>query len=223
MMPIILMSAIMLIATVVCYINVIKKRNEYIDRIDLRIDLFFILYILLCILQSSLTIRVELRFLLSSFMGLFIYLCHMVNVSSKDTILPYYNVKKTSPRIKFIMLITFSIFFICKVISCIYFKSVSENIFIINEQKVINGFYDATMGSYDVETLKSKNILITSNNYKTFIDEEYTHFFDQFDRKISDRVIIEISSDPERLLEALTNDDIILYEAPNYKFEEFKK
>ena len=96
--------------------------------------------------------------------------------------------------------------------------------FLVNEQKVINGFYDATVSKYGVDVIKKKNILITSDNYKTFINEEYTHFFDQFDRKISDRVIIQICTDTDRLYEALSNDDdIILNEGLDYRFEEHKK
>ena len=225
MIVLIILSALAVITTIVCYIIYsIKNKNNIFYKIDIRIDILFILYIFLCILQSSLTIRVELRFILSSFIGFFMYVSHMLMIVLREPIIPYYDMKKNLPRLTYIMLICFILFLASRISTSIYYKKCNEKIFLVNEQKVINGFYDATVSKYGVDVIKKKNILITSDNYKTFIDEEYTHFFDQFDRKISDRVIIQICTDTERLFYALSNDDdIILNEGLDYKFNEHIK
>ena len=141
MLVLIILSAIAVIITIVCYIIYsIKNKNNIFYKIDIRIDILFILYIFLCILQSSLTIRVELRFILSSFIGFFMYVSHMLMIVLREPVIPYYDMKKNLPRLTYIMLICFILFLASRISTSIYYKKCNEKIFFSKRTKSYKWF-----------------------------------------------------------------------------------
>ena len=229
---IIYFSILMLLFIIILYIikKILNKKHKsyfsyyYSDEAKLflnpYVDLFFILYILLCIVQSSLTIRVELRWLLSSFMGLMFYLTYMINY-----LLFNININLKNKSFFYIATVCFILFFISRTYINTYYKKYVNKIFIFTEQYVINSFYDVTVGTYGLDKIKNDmNIVIYRDFFDVLSKEEDYHFFDQFDRKLSKRKIIERKVDDYRLFYALQNEnDIILVEGPDLKYKIFEK
>ena len=213
--------AIILVFIITCLYIYSKNNNNNSGKADntyhIRyIDLFFILYIFLCILQSSLTIRVELRWLLASFVGLIIYLAYMIMYISTGF---SFNTKYIN--VKYICFSIFLLFFITRIgINC-YFKHNSEKLFIINEQLVVNSLYENTVEKYGIDNIKNKSVYITTDYYRTLKPEELIHFFDQYDRKLNDEQIIYLGTDFEHI-EDKPNEkyDIVLNEVGNWKYTE---
>ena len=209
---VIIISALVLLSIIAFYIYRKKKGSDNSNDKDYY-DLLFILYIFLAILESSLTIRVELRFLYARFMCLMIYVAYMLTYMFRDLYV----------KTNFAVVALYTLFFATRMFMSFYFKEKSISIYVVNEQKVVNSLYEATVEKYGVENIKKKTILMTSNVYRTIIGEEMTHFFDQFDRKISDRQIIYFVDDLDRIQEAMKNDDeMILVESENFKYQEVK-
>ena len=203
-------SLTLLLGIIVAYIasKITNEKNETTQ--SNYIDLFYILYIFLCILQSSLTIRVELRWLLASFVGLMFYITHMMS----------YILKNSSMKIlKLVAVIFFISFVVSRAYLCIFFRDNNKKIFIINEQDIINNFYDVTVGNHDIDEIKSSKILITSDIYQTIIGEEKYHFFDQFDHKISENQIIYIYDGKDKNIN-IFDYDIIIAETGDLNYKE---
>ena len=204
---IIILSIIFMIILILLYIfirlsfNNSKQQGETFKIKN--IDLLFITYIVLCILQSSLTIRVELRWLLASFIGLMFYLTYILSYIIDNN--------ESKKLIKYFSIIIFIIFFVIRSYLCFYFRDNSFNIFIINEQTVVNNLYSATIEKYGIDKIKNSKILITSNRHNTLIEEEKVHFFDQFDHKLNENQIIYINENTNENVD-YSNYDIILDE-----------
>ena len=113
--------------------------------------------------------------------------------------------------IKYFSIIIFIIFFVIRSYLCFYFRDNSFNIFIINEQTVVNNLYSATIEKYGIDKIKNSKILITSNRHNTLIEEEKVHFFDQFDHKLNENQIIYINENTNENVD-YSNYDIILDE-----------
>ena len=185
--------------------NVSDAYNKYVDR-------YFIIYIFLCILQSSLTIRVEMRWLYASFMALVMYMSYIVSKA--------YNVEisenaKINLLYKYSLVSLFLAFFIGRMLVNSYYKRFDELIFIINEQKVVNNLYKNTVGKYGIDKIRNMNVYITSDNYKIISSYERWYFFDQYDGKISDREMIKIESDSDKIIDAINDENSIVLEEDN--------
>ena len=216
MQNIIIISAILMFILILLYIvtkishrkTEKKSYNEHKN-----VDILFVLYIILCILQSSLTIRVELRWLLASFICLMFYISHMLSYIIDN--------EKCHKIVKVFSITIFTLYLIIRVYMCIYFRDNNMNIFIINEQKVVNSLYEKTVEKYGIEKIKNLKILITSNMYRTLIEEEKTHFFDQYDRKLSDNQIIYVNDTNDENIN-FDDYDIVLAENGYLEYEEVK-
>ena len=180
------------------------------------IDLLFLLYIFLCILQSSLTIRVELRWLLASFVGLMFYLSYMIMY-----IFEKFAHKQELTFRKYVVASMFIIFFVLRLIMNDYFNKNFEKLFIINEQKVVNSLYENTVEKYGIDDIKNKSIYITTDYYRALKPEELTHFFDQYDRKLNDRQVIYLGFVLEQIEDNPKEKyDIVLNEVGNWRYAE---
>lgn len=176
------------------------------------IDRYFIIYIFLCILQSSLTIRVEMRWLYASFMALVIYMSYIVSRAFDEE--SFKNVRLNS-LYKYILFSLFLAFFVSRVAVNSYYKKSDEMIFIINEQKVVNSLYKNTVGKYGIDKIRNMNVYITSDNYKIISPYERWYFFDQYDEKISDREMIKIETDADLIREAIKDENSIVLAETN--------
>ena len=194
------------------YVRLLNKNLNQQSKIVIykNIDILFIIYIILCILQSSLTIRVELRWLLASFVCLLFYLTYILSY--------IIDFKECKEIIKLFSIFIFIAIFVIRSYMCFYFRNNSIYIFIINEQNVVNNLYSATVEKYGIDKIKNSKILITSNRHNTLIEEEKTHFFDQFDHNLSEKQIIYIDDTIDKNIN--DNYDIILDEVDFLDFSE---
>ena len=170
------------------------------------LDFYFILYIFLCILQSSLTIRVELRWLYASFMGLVIYMGLIVKefLTNKTGIVKIF---------KYLLCLIFMTFAVSRFFVCRLYKENDIYIFIINEQRAINSLVKCTVEKYGIEEIRNKKIYITSNNYNIISNYERYHFFDQFDKQITEKEMIVFTEGiTEEIIKNKDNNIIVLDE-----------
>lgn len=77
---------------------------------------------------------------------------------------------------KQMIICTFVLFFISRIIMNDYFKKNIEKLFIINEQMVVNSLYENTVEKYGIDDIKNKTIYITTDYYRALKPEELTHF-----------------------------------------------
>ena len=178
------------------------------------LDFYFLLYIFLCILQSSLTIRVEIRWLYASFMGLLIYMGLLL----KEFLLNKTGVVKI---FKYILCLVFMIFISSRFLVNKLYKENDIFIFIVNEQRAVNSLMKYTVEKYGIEELRNKTIYITANNYKTISNYERYHIFDPFDKKITDKeMIIFTEGLTEEIIKNKDNNIIVLDESGIMEYSE---
>lgn len=190
-----------------------KDKLPYIGR-------FFFLYIFLCILQSSLTIRVEMRWVYASFVALAIYISYISSVAITNAEIvflePASALQSEDKNVKYgtILAFLFVIFFIVRFMTFDYYKKYNNNIFIVNEQYLVNSLAELTVEKYGIDKIRKMKIYVTSDNYKVISEKERWHFFDQFDRKTSNKEMIMVNENPDVWLEALQDkNSIVLYES----------
>ena len=212
----IVLSAVSIVAILVINFatKTVKKYGE--NNNKNHINVYILLYIFLCILQSSLTIRVELRWLYASFMALFIYLAYTLNL--------IINIKNANKNmLKRLTLFIFIVFYASRMWLNRYYKKYDNYIFLINEQKPINTLALESVYKYGIEKIRDMTIIMPSENFNIISDYEKIHFFDPFDGKFSDRDMIVIDSDADRINAALSNEnEIVIVEDLNYQYKEIK-
>ena len=190
-----------------------KNKLPYIGR-------FFLLYIFLCILQSCLTIRVEMRWVYASFTALAIYISYISGLAIKsaesvpvDSASAQQNDNK-NVRYGTVLAFLFVIFFIVRFMTFDYYKKYSNNIFIVNEQYLVNSLTELTVEKYGIDKIRKMKIYVTSDNYKVISEKERWYFFDQFDKKTSNREMIMVNDNPDVWLKAIKDkNSIVLYES----------
>ena len=198
------------------FIKRIVSRNTY--KLSFKhIDFYFILYIFLCILQSSLTIRVEMRWLYASFMGLLIYM---------GLILKEFLINKTGvvKIFKYVLCLVFLTFIASRFMVNKLYKDNDIYIFIVNEQRAMNSLVKNTVDKYGIEELRKKTIYITSNNYNIISNYERYHFFDPFDKQITDKeMIIFTDGITDEIIRNKDNNIIVLDEGGIMEYVESEK
>lgn len=173
-----------------------KKHASYVERMCNVRDLLILSFIMLCIAASSVTIRIEMRFIYVSFVGAIIFLAHI----STSIIMIKSVIKKSSYEentrkkeiIKIMINKIFSIFtlisliivliVLCRVPIELVYRENYDKIFCMVDQKRMNSLYDNTIGTYGVEDiLRDKKIYIVKNYYGL------TNFYAEYFFKIYDK------------------------------------
>ena len=133
---------------------------------NFKIFILFITFIGLCIICSSTTIRVEMRWIYVSYTAFLIMFFHMISV-----LLEYHpvNLKKT---------VLFSIYLISVLITEQFYRSHYTNIYYWELKDFSREIYDVTIGKYGTE-LEGKNIIIVGDFWKNAKREsvEWKKFF----------------------------------------------
>ena len=169
-------SILVIIVTFIYYfINKIRSDKNFV------MDLLFLSFIAVCIGSSSVTIRVELRFVYVSFVGALLYLSYMTAYLSNE-----YTNKKTKKLfnkkynvIPFLLLV---LFFITRLPVEMEYRRHYDKIYCYIDMKRMNSLYDNTIGKYGVDdTLHNKKIWVQNNFYGM------TNFYAEYFFKIYDK------------------------------------
>ena len=161
------------------------------------IDLIFILFILFCILSSSITIRLEMRWIYISYVFFLIYIFYIVNTIYKNH--------------KFLLFFLAS-FFLLRLSIDINYRSYYKNIFFYNDLIATNSLAEETIYKYGEGVLNSKKIYIT-NFYFKLSGRWYRHFFEPFTGKKNEDVVLNEVENIEEIFELSKNkNNIVLVE-----------
>lgn len=167
---------------------VVCRKNSRIDRRFIGINLLFIAFIGLCIGSSSITVRLEMRWIYVSYTAALLYLGFMdgelhdiaehkqLYQREGETTL----IRNLAPVVVF--LVMFSVFFVTKLPVEKYYRSKLSNVYFWTDLDRMNSLADQTIGTYGREMLGKRQVYIFYNHYKmTNFYAEY--FYKPFDPK----------------------------------------
>ena len=175
-----------------------KKCRNY-----LASDLIFLTFIAMCIGASSVTIRIEMRFIYVSFTVAIIYLSYMCSY-----IFEIINNK----IIKFLFVLIMLIIVLFRIPIEMEYRSNYDKLYCFVDMKKANSIYDCTIGKYGLDDiLKNKKIYIIKNYYD--INEFYAEYLLKiYDKKNVGNKIIIVDSIGDIPIEDIKYDTIVLYE-----------
>ena len=141
------LSLIMILAMLVLYVSEIKKQVS--DSGILVQNLLFVSFIALCIGCSSITVRLEIRWVYVSYTAALLYVCYMFGKLRKGTV-PF--------------ALVFFLYCCLMVPVEQYYRSYFSNIFFFQELERVNSLADETIGKYK-DFLGVRNTYIFYNRY----------------------------------------------------------
>ena len=197
-------SILVIFVIIVTYIYRRIKCSDNKNR--LAADVLFLTFIAMCIGASSVTIRVEMRFMYVSFIASVLYLAYMCQFISRSLKID---------RIKIVPLALFVIVFLSRVPIELRYRSFYNNIHCIVDLNRMNSLYDLTIGRYGVdEILHNKKIYILNKVYgmTNFYAEYFYKIYDKTNIGNKINLINEITEIPES---DLNENTIIIFE--NYE------
>ena len=194
-----LISIVLIFAFIICYII---ARFKYKSKRNLIAgDLIFLSFIAMCIGASSVTIRVELRFVYVSFTLAILYLGYMYGFIINNI--------KTNRNIYMIMIL--AIFLFRLPVELVY-RTYFPKIHCYVDLSRVNSIYDNTIGAYGVdEVLHNKKIYIV-NKYFGMTDFYAEYFFKIYDKDNVGNKILLVNDISEIPINEIDDDTIILYE-----------
>ena len=233
-------SMIIVIITFIFYIiKKIKNDKNFI------MDLLLLSFIAVCIGASSVTIRVELRFVYVSFVGALLYLSYIIaylsdayensdksiNIkilsrrSNKNNINKKYDNKIRKNificNVKLLPLLLALLFFITRLPIELEYRKHYDKIYCYVDMKRMNSLYDNTIGKYGVDdTLHNKKIWVQNNFYgMTKFYSEY--FFKIYDKENIGNTINLYNVITEVDLSDPINTIVLEEDFPNNEYKEY--
>ena len=185
-----------------------KKNNNYIKTIleHFYFELISISFIIINIVSSSITIRLEMRWVLVSFVVFMIYFSYMINnILNINCKLRLFN--------KCIIYIILILFLLLKTKYELYYRTFYDNIYFIHDLKLTNKIADETIYKYGLDEMKNKRVYILSNLYQLSGKIEY-YFYEPYYEEINTEDIHYITF-LENGLDVNNEEDVKLFTDPN--------
>lgn len=162
------------------YLRNAERQGKLKQKYFIADNLLFILFIALCIGCSSVTIRVEMRWVYVSYAASLLYLSYMIGQSCSDRngrILGGIGRKRGRCLFLLMLCYVFLMLFIEK-----YYRSYYPNIYFWENQDRMNSLADETVGKYGTENVLGKQVYILGNSYE--MSDFYAEtFFKVYDPK----------------------------------------
>ena len=170
-------------------------------------DLIFLSFIAVCIGASSVTIRVELRFVYVSFTATLIYLSYMYGF-----IVSNINVKV----FKFVPALVILLIVLTRVPIELVYRTYYPKIHCFVDLARVNSLYDITIGKYGVDDILHKKKIYIINKYYGMTNFYAEYFYKIYDKDNVGNKIILVDDASNIPSEEFTNKDtIIIYEDLN--------
>ena len=197
-----IVSIVLILAVILWYIIIRimnKQKMKYVAA-----DLLFLSFIAVCIGASSVTIRVELRFIYVSFTAAMLYLLYMCSFIVS---------KLKSKKLRILTILLVALAFVTRIPIELSYRKYFPKIHCIVDMIRVNSIYDNTIGKYGVDDIV--------NNKKIYVINKYyglTNFYAESILKIYDindvgKPMIMVSDLSEIPQEDIGNSNvIILYE-----------
>lgn len=198
----------------ICFILVIflvyllkKLKNK---DFNFKNDLLILSYIAICIGSSSVTVRVELRFVYSGYTGALIYLGYILGyLSHPDAFLGTKNPVdyKVLKKINIIPMLLITLVFLTRLPVELEYRNNFNKIYCYVDQARMNSLYDLTIGKYGTDEILHNKKIYVQNNYFGMTKFYAEYFFKIYDEKDIGNEIILFNDISEV---DLKNDNIIV-------------
>lgn len=205
----VLMSIIIIAVVIIVYVYCRCKHKS--KRNSLAGDLIFLSFIAMCIGSSSVTIRVEMRFIYVSFTAAVIYLAYMCGFICNSIELR---------KLKFVPIVLLILVFITRVPIELRYRTYFPKIHCFVDLNRVNSIYDNTIGKYGVDEILNKKKVYIIEKYYGMTDFYSEYFFKIYDKKNIGNRIILVSDISEIPIEDINSDTIILFE--NYENNDYQ-
>lgn len=181
-------------------------KNKYENWNKIKVLLLFLSFIGINIISTSVTIRVELRWMYTPYVGMILML---IFICSK--MISY---KKISSGILLI-------YIVFTVVFNIHSRQYFNNLYFWSTITFAESLYDETIGKYGDQIWDKPIVLLKSENQLPFIDEAYLKtIFSQFGESKADSMDIKVFEEFDKVPEELLNDiDIILLQSDAEMFK----
>ena len=204
------MVSIALIAIAIIIYICFRIRAKYKNN-SLAADLIFLTFIAMCIGSSSVTIRVEMRFIYVSFTAAIIYLAYMCG---------YIRQSIDNRIVKCIPIILLVLIFATRLPIELRYRQYFYNIHCYVDLKRVNSIYDNTIGKYGIDDVLHKKKIYIINNIYGMTDFYSEYFFKIYDKENIGNKIILVNDISEIPQSDINENTIILYE--NYENNDYK-
>lgn len=169
-------------------------------------DLIFLSFIAVCIGASSVTIRVEMRFVYVSFTASIIYLTYMYG---------YIRNSVNIGRVRLIACFMLILVFLTRVPIELKYRQYFNKIHCYVDLNRVNSIYDNTIGKYGLDDILNKKKIYIIEKYYGMTNFYAEYFFKIYDKNDVGKQIILVSDISEIPESDIGPDTIILYE--NYE------
>ena len=219
MILLVMIGAVLCVLMTVLYFSVCRQ-NFRMDRRFWGINLLFIMFIGLCIGASSITVRLEMRWIYVSYTAALLFLGfmagelrdmeeHKKGCKTEESRRIF---RKYMPYLVFVLL--FSVFAVTKLPVEKYYRSKLENVYFWTDLDRMNSLADQTIGRYGREMLGKRQVYIFYNTYK-MTDFYAEYFFKPFDpEKTGQGTRIHFVQDLQDLPKNINSENcVILFES----------
>ena len=181
----------------------LKSQSNVIKRNYLAGDIIFLSFIAMCIVASSVTIRIEMRFVYVSFTAAILYLVYMYS-----SIIEIFN----NVILKYFMFLIILLIIGFRIPIELKYRSNYDKIYCFVDLKKANSIYDCTIGKYGLDDIiNNKKIYIINQYYdmNNFYAEYMLKVYDKNDIGNKMNIVNSIADIP---LDDIGYNTIILYE-----------
>ncbi len=177
-----------------------KNNDNYLNYVS---DLIFLSFIAMCIGASSVTIRVEMRFVYVSFTISIIYLSYMSSYITNCV---------NNLLSKIVICLLMILIFVSRLPVEITYRKNYDKIYCFMDMSRVNSIYDNTIGKYGLdEVINNKKIYIVKKYFD--MNEFYAEYiFKIYDKNNVGKKIIIVEDVSEIPIDDIGNNTIILYE-----------
>ena len=196
-------DAVLFLLVICFFIKVIMKKNGRPS--VLKNTLLFLAFIALCIGSSSVTVRVEMRWVYVSLTGALLFLAYMFGILTEHT----EGLKKTLPLISMFVLYAVLMFPVET-----FYRSQFPNLYLWPNQLRYNSLAEETYGRYG-DALFGKTIYIIGNSYE-MSDFTADTFFKVYDKKRRAEGTSVVHIESIRDLGQISDQMLVLREDPSH-------
>lgn len=202
-------SWVVLLLFVISFLYTGVKQRLFLKKSWVGSNLLFLAFIALCIGCSSVTIRVEMRWVYVSYAAALLYLAYMAGIILGD-------VQKSEVRAGLALLMM--LYFACLFPAEQYYRSFYPQIYFWENQDRMNSLAEETVLKYGVEGVLGKQVYILENSYE-MTDFYAETFFKVYDPEKTGRgtVIHFIDNAGGLPYNATIEDTIVLKEVPEQR------
>lgn len=191
-------NIVFILCVLLIYLRLMIKRPQFRHE-NLNKFVMFISFIGLCVICSSITIRVEMRWLYVSYAAYLIFIIYMLH-----GILVYHPI-----NIKKVMVVTLWVVSILVIEH--FYRMHYRNIYYWQEKDLSRELYEVTVEKYGTE-LDNKNIIIIGDVWKDWTKSDWKNFFAPYLEDIEINVVyVESVQEAERHVRDMEN-IIVLFE-----------